>query len=456
MIKTEDKINFTSGIIWKQLFLYFIPILAGGLFQQFYATADAIILGQFAGKNGLAAIDSITNLLKLPVNFFVGLSTGAAIIISQIYGSKDEEKLSNAVYTACIFSFIGGIVLSVVSILLSESGLRMMKVPNDIFSLTSSYARIYFAGLSVSMIYNVASGILRAIGDSKTPFKILVCSTIANILLDLLFVAVLKLSAPGAAIATLFSQALSACLALKSLNQYGFSYHFFNKNIQFYSAVLKRIFTLGLPIALQSSLYPIANMIVQSSVNKTGTNNIVAWALCGKLDFLIWLVADSFGAVISTFVAQNIGANQKERALKGVNAGLKMTLGMVFSISLVLFFFSEPLGRLILNAEDAAIASITQNLMHLMAPLYFLYVFGEIYAGAIRGSGESFYPMILTFLATCATRVLWVILFPSTNLMQIILIYPISWALTTFVFIIYYSIYKKKLLKDNILIPLKV
>lgn len=425
----RKQIDFTTGPIGKALLLYFLPVLAGGLFQQLYATVDAVILAQFAGKAGLAAMDSIYNLLKLPVNFFVGLSTGATIIISQYFGARNVERLGRAVHTAAAFSLAGGAALSALCVLAAPWGLRLMGVPEDIFPLTLTYVRVYFGGFAASMAYNIGAGILRAVGDSKTPFAILAASGGVNVLLDLLFVAVLRMSAPGAALATVLAQCVSAVLAFRALCRAEGACRLSLKGLCFDRPALGRIFTIGLPIALQSALYPIANMTVQTTVNQTGTDNIVAWALCGKLDFLIWLAADSLGAAVSTFVAQNVGAGQIQRARRGTRVGLGLALGAVLAVSAVLFFWSEPLGRLILNPGDAPLAAVTGRLMRLMAPLYFLYAFGEVYGGSLRGAGESLAPMAVTLSGTCATRVLWIFFFPhGHSLLKVLAVYPVSWA----------------------------
>jgi len=213
--------------------------------------------------------------------------------------------------------------------------------------------------------------------------------------------------------------------------------------------MLKSIFMVGLPIGLQSSLYPIANMMIQANINSMGTDNIAAWALCGKLDFLVWLLVDSLAAAISTFVAQNFGANQYFRVRQGVRIGLGMTLGSVIDISVVLFFWSEPLGKLFINAGDYDILPLTGQLMRSLSPLYFLYVFGEVLAGAIRGTGETVKPMILTLLGTCASRILWILFVVPKNRTMLIIIYsyPVSWLLTAICFIAFYSMFKKNKLQ---------
>lgn len=442
----ERTMDLTQGIVWKQLLIFSLPILAGSLFQQLYTTVDAVIIGKFAGKEGLAAIDSVYNLLRLPVNFFVGLSTGATIMISQYFGSKNHRELSKAVHTAVAFAFVGGGVLSAAGIFFAPFFLKMLEVPEELFPATLSYVRIYFGGLAVSMVYNIGAGILRAAGNSKTPLYYLVLSSTVNVVLDLLFVAGLKWGVAGTALGTVLSQALSAILIVRALMNTELEYRLVLKYMKFHPMVLKSIFTIGLPIALQSSLYPIANMMIQANINSMGTDNIAAWALCGKLDFPVWLVIDALAASVATFAAQNFGAGKYSRMHKGIRTGLGTALGIVIAISAVLFFWSEPLGQLFINKADYDILLRTGRLMRFFAPFYFLSVFGEVLSGGIHATGETVKPMILTLLGTCVCRILWVLLIvPGNPVMFTVLVgYPVSWFVTAVFFIIFYSRRKKK------------
>jgi putative MATE family efflux protein len=440
----EKQYDLTEGVIWKKLLFFFLPIIGGSLFQQLYTTVDAIIIGQFAGKDGLASIDAIYNLIKLPINFFTGLSTGATIIISQYLGEKNNEKLSPAVHTAVAFAFIGGLVLSIAGILLAPICLRLLWVPGDIYSYALSYARIYFAGMAISMTYNIGAGILRAVGNSKTPFYFLITASIANVVLDLLFVGLFRWHTAGAAFATVLSQLLSAVLVMTELLRTDLPCRVTWKKIWFHRPALRGIFLLGLPIGVQSSLYPIANMMIQSNINAFGTTSIAAWAVCGKLDFLIWLTVDSFGSAISTFVAQNYGGRLYGRARSGVLICAGMSMIFVFAVSTVLYLGCGPLGRLFVN--DNEVIGLSIRLMRFLAPLYFLYIGGEVLSGAIRGTGETFKPMMLTLLGTCACRILWILFAVPRQpvLKMVILSYPISWFVTSLSFIVFYQIHKSK------------
>jgi putative MATE family efflux protein len=440
----EKQYDLTEGNIWKKLILFFLPIFAGSLFQQFYTTADAIIVGQFAGKDALASIDAIYNLTKLPVNFFVGISTGATIIISQYFGEKDSEKLSMTVHTAAAFAFAGGLMLSIAGILLSPVCLRLLRVPGEIYNYTLSYTRIYFAGMAVSMTYNIGAGILRAVGNSKTPFYFLIAASTANVLLDLLFVGVFRWHTAGAAFATVLSQLLSAILIITALLKTDLPCRIVWKKIHFHKTIMQKIFLLGLPAGTQSSLYPISNMMIQSNINSFGTNAIAAWAVCGKLDFLIWLIVGSFSSAISTFVAQNCGARLYGRARNGVLICVGMSLVCVCTISAVLYFACGPLGRLFIS--DNEVINLSIYLMRFLAPFYFIYIGGEVLSGAIRGMGETFKPMVLTLLGTCACRVVWVLFAVplQPTLKMVIWSYPVSWIVTSLSFIVFYQFQNPK------------
>ncbi|WP_313163407.1 MATE family efflux transporter [Sedimentibacter sp.] len=448
LIKKEH--DLTEGVIWKKLVIFFMPILLGSLFQQLYTTADAVILGRFAGVDALASIDAIYSLTKLPVNFFVGLSSGATIIVSQYFGAKNYEDLSKTVHTAIAFAISGGLVLSIMGIVLAPYFLKLMQVPDDIFNYSLSYARIFFAGMAASMVYNVGTGILRAVGNSKSTFYFLIVANIVNVVLDLLFVGLFRWHVAGAAFSTVIAQILSASLVIIALIKTALPCKIIPKKIRFHKAVLKSIFRLGLPIGVQSSLYPLANMLIQSNINQFGTNSIAAWALCGKLDLLIWLIIDSFGITISTFTAQNYGARNYSRIRKGVNICMGISLTLIFTVSGALYVWCRDLSFLFIS--DVEVIELTAILMKFLSPLYFLYIGGEVFSGAIRGTGETFKPMVLTLIGTCACRVLWILLAVPLNptIIMVLWSYPVSWLITSVMFIVYYQIYYHSRLADNL------
>lgn len=443
----KKELDLTKGTIWKTLIIFTLPILAGNFFQHLYAAADAVIVGKFTGKEGLAAIDSVSSLLKLPISLFSGLSAGATIIISQLFGAKKSNELFAAIHTSIGLTLIAGVGLSIIGVLISPLLLFMMGVPDDIFQMTLTYVRVYFAGMGVSLFYNIGSGILRAMGNSKTPFYALIVASLLNVVLDLIFIAVFNWGIGGAAAATVISQLISAAIILFALTDKD-SYcplHLSKIKIERLSAIT--IARLGLPIGIQSAFFPIANMIIQATVNGTGTANIAAWALCGKLDLLIWILLEAMTTSVATFVAQNYGAKKYERITAVVRAGLIMSAAMVGSICVILYFWNVPLGKLFINSKDYGILTISEKLMHILIPFYVVFIFTEVFSAAINATGETFTPMLITLLGVCASRLVWIFFFVPLNpvIEMIVLAFPISWTLTSIIFTIYYFIYKKKL-----------
>lgn len=443
MMDTSTKnINLTEGKIWKVMVRFVLPIFLGTLFQSLYNTVDAIIVGRFAGKDALAAIESVLSFQRLPVSFFVGLSSGATIIISQYFGANKKEEISKASHTAILFAMLGGLLLSILSCISSPFFIRLIKVPEEILYQAQIYTIICFSGIVVSMIYNIGSGILRALGDSKTAFYILIVSNILNIILDLILVITFKLGVIGVGVATLISQIVSAILIFIILLRTKLDCKIYINKIRFYKKYLKGIFRLGLPIGIQAVLYPISNTIMQSSINTFGVNSIAAWAISGKLDFLIWTVSDAFSIAVSTFVAQNYGAEKHQRARDGIKVALFMSMVTIFIISFILYFWNKPLAYFLI--EDKNIVDLTSQVIHLIAPLYFMYVIGDVLSGAIRGTGNTFSPMLINIFGICICRILWVFLIVPLNptFFMVLYGYIVSWIITAIMYIVY-IIYKK-------------
>lgn len=446
IMKTMFKNNdLTQGKIWKVILNFTLPIFLGTLFQSLYTTIDAIIVGKFAGKDAFAAIESVMSFQRLPVSFFVGLSSGATIIISQYFGAKEKEDVSKASHTAMLFAIVGGLILSILSCLLSPYFIGLIKVPQKIFHEAYIYTFICFSGMVFSMVYNIGSGILRALGNSKTPFHILVFANILNIVLDLIFVIKFNLSVVGVGLATLISQIVSAILIFVVLMRTNLDCRIYIKKLTFYKKYLKKIFKLGLPIAIQSVIYPIANTTIQSKINMFGVNSIAAWAISGKLDFLIWSVSDAFCIAASTFVAQNYGAKKHHRVKKGIITSILMSVSIILIISVTLFIWSKDLAPFLI--EDAEVIELTSKILKLLAPFYFIYTIGDVLTGAISGLGDTFYPMLINVLAICGLRLLWIFfVFPlNPTFFMILYSYLISWSANTIAFLIYIYFKRKKI-----------
>ncbi|MBQ7086499.1 MAG: MATE family efflux transporter [Clostridia bacterium] len=341
MKEKSNNIDLTTGNIMSQMLKFFWPMLLGSLFQQLYTTVDAIIVGQFAGKAGLASIDAVSSMLRLAVNMFVGIGTGATVVISQFYGAKKEQELHKSIHTAAAFALIAGAFISIAGIFIAQPALDMLGVPADIYDQSLGYVRVYFAGLIVLLCYNISAGVARAMGDSKTPFRALVVSGILNMILDYIFVAILHTGAPGAGLATVISQAVSVLIVARSLMKNQGAERLELRKIAIDKKIFGAIMKIGFPMGIQSSLYPIANVIIQKSVNALGTDSIAAWALGLKLDTIIWLTFNTMNQTISTFVAQNYGAKQIKRAREGTRICLIATSAIILAMGTILFFFSS-------------------------------------------------------------------------------------------------------------------
>lgn len=444
-VTAMSKNQITEGVIWKQLLFFFFPILLGTLFQQLYNTADTVVVGRFVGTQALAAVGGSTGqIVNLVVNFFVGLASGATVIIARYYGARDRIKLNNALHTAIALSIVGGIVTGIAGILLTPSLLKMMNTPADVIEGSTMYLRIYFAGIIFVFVYNIGSGILRAVGDSKRPLYFLIVCCFLNIFLDILFVVYLKLGVKGAAFATLISQAVSALLVILSLTKSVDIYRLRPNKIRFYKSLLIAIITIGLPAGLQSVMYGISNIIIQTSLNSLGTETVAAHTAFAKIDAIYWMISGAFSVSIITFIGQNYGARKFDRMKKSIKVCLLMDLIASLLLTTVMFLAGPYLLRLF--TSDQEVIEIGMQIIHIIAPSYALFIFIEILSSSLRGMGNVVVPMLMTCGGVCVLRILWIFIFVRTHLSvtTILMSYPISWGFTAVLFIIYFMFYQKK------------
>ena len=431
--------RITEGSIFGQLLLFFFPILFGTFFQQLYNTADAMVVGRFVGKQDLAAVGGSTStLINLLVGFFVGLSSGATVVISQFYGARKADKVHWAVHTSIAFSVIGGIIFMIVGLVGSPWALEAMKTPEDVMGHAVVYIRIYFLGIIVNLVYNMGAGILRAVGDSRRPLYFLIASCFTNIILDVLLVAVLGMGVAGAALATITSQLLSAVLVVLALMKTDDMYKLEWKKVRIDQRMLQRIVRIGIPAGMQSVMYNISNVIIQAGVNTLGTDNVTAWATYGKVDGLYWMMINALGISATTFVGQNFGAGRLDRVRKG--AGACMVIGVVLTASVGVVLYNGGHLLVELFTTDQQVQAISMDLLHFMVPTFITYIAIEILSGTLRGVGDAWMPLIITGIGVCAVRVLW-IMFVLPHYHTIIgaaFCYPLTWSLTTVAFVIYY------------------
>ena len=441
----QNNRGIVEGVIWKQLLIYFFPILLGTFFQQLYNTVDAVVVGNYLGKEALAAVGGATGtIINLLVGFFVGLSSGATVVISQYFGSGDEEGVSRAVHTSIALSLAGGIFLTFVGIFGARWALEMMGTTADVIGGAADYMRIYFAGVIMNLLYNMSSGILRAIGDSRRPMIYLIICCLVNIVLDILFVGFMHMGVAGAAIATISSQAVSAILTMRALMRTEECYKFVLKKLRVDFPLLGRILRIGFPAGIQSMMYSISNLLIQANINALGTDTMAAWTAFGKVDSIIWMVMGAFSVSVTTFVGQNWGAGKIDRVKTSIRTGMVVELLSTLIMSGVILLTGQHLIRLF--TQDEGVIAISLMIMHCNVPLYASFVPIDLLSGGMRGMGNSLAPMLIICFGVCIFRVVW--LFTAVplnnNIITIVLSYPISWILTSIVMIIYYLHWSKK------------
>lgn len=440
------KNKITEGIISRQLLIFFFPIVVGTLFQQLYNTVDAVIVGRFVGKAALASVGGSAAVLTYQVvMFFTSLANGAAVIISQFYGAKNQRKLHTALHTAAAFSIIASILISIIGYIATPALLSVMKTPADIMDDSIGYLRIYFLGIIATLIYNMGSGIMRAVGDSKRPLYYLIVCCILNIILDILLVVVFKMGIEGAAIATIISQAASAILVIRALMSSYDMIRLVPKEIRIDVPLLISELRIGLPGGIQASMYGLTNIIIQTSINQFGTDTAAAWAAFGKVDLIFWAVSGAFGISITTFAGQNYGAGKLDRVYKSVRVSLGMSLAVCGTILISLLVLAHPL--LSLFTSDETVIEIGTYMMINIVPSYAIFIFVEIFTGALRGIGDVMIPTLITLGGVCLVRLPWILFVTPIHkeLFTILVSYPIAWAATALLLIPYYFYRKKKL-----------
>ena len=428
-------------MIWKQLLAFFFPILFGTFFQQLYNTADAIIVGQFLGKEALAAVGGGTaTAINLLIGFFTGLASGATVVISQHYGAKNDERISASIHTAIALSLFCGVIISIVGYAFTRPLLEAIGTPDDVLPLAVTYMQIYFMGGIPIVIYNMGAGIFRAMGDSRTPFYFLIISCLTNIVLDILFVGGFGMNVEGAAIATVISQLLSTILIFWNLMRRKDSARLCLRKIRFDKVLVAQMLRIGLPAGIQSMMYTFSNLIIQSAINGYGTDTAAAWAGWQKLDTVFWMFINAFSIAITTFVGQNYGAGRIDRARKGVRTVTIMSA--VSTLALEAGYFLVGRYGLMLFITDSAVLDIATDMMHYIVPFYITYIEIELLTGVIRGAGKSLIPTLISILGICVLRIIWIwasgFFADSLFGLGVLFSYPLSWITTSLLLVIYY------------------
>ncbi len=430
----------TEGVIWKQLLLFFYPLLIGTFFETLYSTVDAVVVGQYAGKLALSAVGgSALILINLIIGFFIGLSSGSSVIISQRYGAKDEDGVAKSVHTAMAIALIGGAVVTVLCLFVAPNFLEIMKTPPEILDLSRQYLTIYSLGSISLMVFNMASGILRAIGDSRTPTLVLIISCIINIVLDILFVKYFEWNVAGAAFATIIAQTVSAVILIVILMRKTGPERLILSKIRLYPGFIKSILYIGIPSGIRSIMYSLSNIFIQVGINELGTDSVAAWAAYAKIDLLYWMVINSLGTSLTTFIGQNYGAGKYERIKKGTREACLMMIAATILYNL-LTPFTPTLLRMF--TEDAEVIRIAVDVCRFMFPSYFLFITIELFSCVLIGIGDSIPPTFMTIIGVCGLRMAWLgFILPRWHVMESVLVsYPLSWGITSIAFLIYYFV----------------
>lgn len=433
----KNTLLMTQGNVWKLLVTFSIPLIIGNLLQQMYNTADSIIVGNFVGSDGLAAVGSGTALINLIIAFAQGAAVGAGVVVSQYIGADKKDKIKISVHTSICISIILGLILSLLGIFASPSLLIMMKTPKVVLKSSILYLQIYCGGLIFNVIYNMATGILNAAGNSKKPLVYLAIASFTNIILDLLFIKIFKLGVMGAAIATDISQAISCILAIGYLLKVKSDYKLYIKDLKINKETAVKIIKIGLPTAIQNMVISFSNVLVQSSVNAYGATAMAGYAAYLKIDGFNILPVLSISMAVTTFTGQNVGANRLDRVKKGMYSSLIMVLVYTAFIGAVLLIFShQVLG---LFTHSAHVITYGQLVMKYFCPYYFLLGILNVLAGTVRGAGKGIPPMIILLFSMCIFRILWIkIALPFySSIDGVFILYPISWLVGAILMILY-------------------
>lgn len=436
---STNSILMTKGSIYKQIIKFSFPIFCGNLFQQLYNLVDSLVIGNFVGKESLAAVSSTGSLIFLIVGLFTGIFSGAGVVISKYFGAGDIKKVQSSIHTSVAFGIISGLIMTVIGTSLTPLILRLMGTPADVLDKAVIYVRIYFSGIITVVLYNTASGIYQAVGNSKRPLFYLIIASILNVILDLLFVVGFNMGIGGAAIATVISQGVSVVLAFYDLTQTLDVHRVTLKKIKIDKTMLKEILTMGIPSGIQNSVIALANVVVQSNINYFGAAAVAGCGSYSKIEGFAFIPITSFALSMTTYIGQNLGAKEYDRAKKGTYFGIAASAIMAEVIGII-FYIGAPTLISMFNQDPQVIRYGTMQ-ARTIAPFFFLLAFSHCIAGILRGAGKSTVPMMVMLCCWCIIRVLYITI--ATYLLPVINVifwaYPLTWTLSSIIFLIYYT-----------------
>ena len=432
-------VDMTQGSITKHLINFSLPLLLGNLFQQLYNMVDTWVVGNYVSNEAFSAVGTVGPVINTLIGFFLGLSSGAGVVISQYYGAGREEKVRQAVHTALMLTLVLGVVFTAAGIAMTHLMLQLMKTPAEVAPEQAAYLRIYFAGVMGLLLYNMGSGILRAVGDSRRPFYFLVVSAVLNTVLDLLFVIKFHMGVEGVAYATIIAQAVSALLTLWVLMRAEGGIRLELRALRLTWSVLRQIVAVGIPAALQMAITAFSNVFVQSYINYFGPDCMSGWTAYTKVDQLVILPVQSISMANTTFVGQNLGVGDTPRAKKGVRISLWLSVAVTAVLLIPVLLFAPDLTAFF-NSK-AEVVSYGALLLRLLSPFYFFFCINQIYAGALRGAGNSQMPMWIMLGSFVVFRQIYLYImsnYISNEIIPIALSYPAGWFVCSVATLLYY------------------
>jgi len=453
LFRPRRDVDMTEGSIIRHLILFALPLLMGNIFQQLYNTVDTWVVGNYVSNEAFSAVGTVGPIINMLIGFFMGLSSGAGVVISQYYGAKKYDRVQDTVHTAIVMTLVLGVVFTFLGTVMAPVMVRFMKTPAEVIPESTAYLTIYFSGVIGLMIYNIGSGILRAVGDSRRPFYFLVVSAVMNTVLDLLLVLAFDMGVRGVALATVIAQGTSAVLVLITLMKTDTCIHLSLRRLKIHWDMLKKIIRVGIPAAIQMAITSFSNVFVQSYINYFGADCMSGWTAYSKIDQLIFLPMQSLALASTTFVGQNLGQNQVERAKKGVSISLLLSVistvivmlpVIIFAGSFVAFFNDKP-----------EVVQYGTMFLRYITPFYVLCCVNQVYSGALRGAGNSRAPMVIMLLSFVAFRQIYLFVmanFISNTTLPIAMGYPAGWLLCSSLTYFYYKhakLSKSRLVEDT-------
>ena len=451
-LRRRKDVDMTEGNITRHIINFALPLLIGNVFQQLYNTVDTWVVGNYVSNEAFSAVGTVGPIINMLIGFFMGLSSGAGVVISQYYGAKRYNEVHDTVHTAMVMTIIMGIAFTAIGLGMTPFMLRLMNTPENVMPESTAYLTIYFSGILGLMVYNIGAGILRAVGDSQRPFYFLVVCAVMNTALDLLFVLVFHMGVEGVALATVLSQCTSALLVVITLMRTDTCIKLRLKDLKINFAMLGKIFRVGIPAAIQMAITSFSNIFVQSYINYFGDNCMSGWTAYAKIDQLLFLPMQSIALASTTFVGQNLGCNQVERARKGVSRALLIAIISTVILMVPVMAFASPVVAFF-NSK-AEVVEIGTMLLHWLSPFYVLCCFNQIYSGALRGAGNSRAPMIIMLTSFVAFRqvYLFIMAWVCNEIIPIAMSYPAGWLLCSTLTAIYYhsvKLGKNRLVEDK-------